>query len=142
MLIFLDVDGVLNKKTDWIKPFTLNITCVNALKKCLRQLEQPKIILISSWRKGFVPSNKSKNADYINMLEAYIKPFCIRGKIPDYVTDRQKGINDFLKEHPDKYVIIDDDQSEYKLHQDNLYICDYNHGFTDKDIKGVLKRCN
>ena len=28
MFIFLDIDGVLNKESDWSKPFSLNSDCI------------------------------------------------------------------------------------------------------------------
>ena len=52
MYIFLDVDGVLNKESDWNRPFTLNSSCVNNFILLLKDIKDAKIILSSSWRNG------------------------------------------------------------------------------------------
>ena len=52
MYYFLDVDGVLNRKSDWRKPFTVNQTCVNNFKKLISTDKDAHIILSSTWRQG------------------------------------------------------------------------------------------
>ena len=38
MFIFLDIDGVLNKESDWSKPFSLNSDCIRRFVKNIEKL--------------------------------------------------------------------------------------------------------
>ena len=58
----------------------------------LKRINNPRIILISSWRKGFVSPGNQNNAPYIKELEDRIRYGRVIGKISDTITDRQKGI--------------------------------------------------
>lgn len=52
---FLDVDGVLNRKADWVRPFSLTPSCVQVFVQLVRKLEKSgtvDIVLSSSWRAG------------------------------------------------------------------------------------------
>ena len=54
--IFLDVDGVLNTKADWKNMFSLRNECISSFNNYLTELSAEndiKIILSSSWKKGF-----------------------------------------------------------------------------------------
>lgn len=51
MFIFLDIDGVLNKESDWSKPFSLNSDCI---RRFCEKNREARIILISSWKNGFI----------------------------------------------------------------------------------------
>lgn len=137
MYIFLDIDGVLNKKEDWKHPFVLNDENMDVFNMFLKRINNPRIILISSWRKGFVSPGNQNNAPYIKELEDRIRYGRIVGKISDTITDRQKGIEMFLSEHPGDYIVFDDDKTEYKYEQDNLVLINCNTGLTTKDVKGV-----
>ena len=75
--IFLDIDGVLNRKSDWTNKFTFNETCLNNFVKLLTDLKEQyncllKIILTSTWRTGYQEGN-----------EKIFKP----------LTDKLRGIN-------------------------------------------------
>lgn len=137
MYIFLDIDGVLNKKEDWKHPFVLNDENMDVFNMFLKRINNPRIILISSWRKGFVSPGNKNNAPYIKELEDRIRYGRVVGKISDTITDRQKGIEMFLSEHPGDYIVFDDDKTEYKYEQDNLVLINCNTGLTTKDVKGV-----
>ena len=137
MYIFLDIDGVLNKKEDWKHPFTLNKKNMDVFNMFLKRINNPRIILISSWRKGFVSPGNQNNAPYIKELEDRIRYGRVIGKISDTITDRQKGIEMFLSEHLGDYIVFDDDKTEYKYEQDNLVLINCNTGLTTKDVKGV-----
>ena len=68
MIVLLDIDGVLNKKSEWKVPYTLNQNCLDNLQKALSKAD-PHIVLISSWRKGFVSSENTENTPQIKRLE-------------------------------------------------------------------------
>ena len=69
------------------------------------------IILISSWKNGFISSHNEKNTPQIKELEAQLDRYGIRivGKVCD------NRYRDYLKEHPSikEYVVVDDDIKEY-----------------------------
>ena len=43
MFIFLDIDGVLNKESDWSKPFSLSSDCI---RRFCEKYREARIILI------------------------------------------------------------------------------------------------
>ncbi len=53
MYYFLDVDGVLNKESDWRIPFSINARCLKCLAELLSFDKDPHIILSSTWRAGY-----------------------------------------------------------------------------------------
>ena len=93
MFIFLDIDGVLNKESDWSKPFSLNSDCI---RRFCEKNREARIILISSWKNGFISSHNEKNTPQIKELEAQLDRYGIRivGKVCD------NRYRDYLKEHP------------------------------------------
>jgi hypothetical protein len=142
MYIFLDIDGVLNKESDWARPYTLNNENVQAFIKLVHKISNPKIILTSSWRVGWSPAFEECTAQIQTLLcslrEAGIS---ISGKTEQANSrDRAKEIRYFLNHHPqDRYIIIDDDRSEFQEEMEHLYLTDPEYGLTDKDVKKILK---
>lgn len=53
MFYFLDVDGVLNKESDWRIPFSINDKCLGHFAELLSHDKDPHIILSSTWRAGY-----------------------------------------------------------------------------------------
>ena len=74
MFIFLDIDGVLNKESDWSKPFSLNSDCI---RRFCEKNREARIILISSWKNGFISSHNEKNTPQIKELEAQLDRYGI-----------------------------------------------------------------
>lgn len=140
MFVFLDVDGVLNKESDWSKP-TIDSNCVRNLAKALEGIEA-KIILTSSWRKGFLTWFNPENTPQIQMFESalYKENLIIKGILPKENKDRGILIQDFLSKHPGEYIIIDDDINEYAVKPENLYLINSKTGLTEKDAKIINKR--
>ena len=53
-IVFLDIDGVLNTKESWLRPFSLVDECIkNFCAFVKRDKISPKIILTSSWKTGW-----------------------------------------------------------------------------------------
>lgn len=144
MIIFLDIDGVLNKKSQWKTLYAVNEGCVKAFSTLCEKIPgNPVIVLTSSWRHGFVGTMDKQNASYIQNLEKIMDKYSIRiaDKTPVLKgRTRDKEIERYLYFHPDNwYVIIDDDRNEYVEVNSHNYFVDAEYGFCEKDIKRVMK---
>lgn len=142
MYIFLDIDGVLNKQADWKKPYSLNPQNIKTFGDAFAEM-RPIIILISTWKNGFILSGNSSNSPQIKELEKSLSGYGLRIAGKTEGQSREKGINDFLKKHPGDYIILDDDLSEYNKKPGNLYLVDFKTGLTGKDaakIKKIIER--
>lgn len=139
MLIFLDVDGVLNKKSDWKIPYTLNPVCMEQFCRFAGKLKSPQIVLSSSWRSGW-DKDYNQCTPQIQMLIMELRKnnipiIGVTKKSPD--KDRGKEILYYLKwNNPDNedYVVIDDDKNEYKtpIPSGHLILTDCGYGFVEK----------
>jgi len=139
MFLFLDVDGVLNKASDWTVPYTLNSDCLAIFQECFAGTN-PKIILVTSWRKGFISPGNPNNTPQIKKLEQSMSAmgFRICGTVSHAEPDRQKSIQDFLKAHPGSFLILDDDLREYRgKHPAGLYLVNSKTGLCQKDVKKI-----
>ncbi len=144
MYVFLDVDGVLNTEADWArKVYSLDSKCVDSFCKLLNSLNEPKVVLSSTWRNGI--ARDGSIAVHIEDLIKALGPAGIEsldktGVAPD--GSRTKEIDHYLRRHPnDSYIILDDDpelfeQRENTLH---LYLTSAKTGLTDTDVKRILK---
>lgn len=137
MLLFFDIDGVLNRESDWKRPFTLNPGCVEAFCDMVRQLankEEVQLVSVSTWRRG--------TSDDI-VAEAFARyGLAVSGKTPVSDKGRQAEVEYYLRRHPNnRYLIIDDDLSLYADYgRLNIYTPDYRTGFTKKDIKKAVRQ--
>jgi len=135
LYILLDIDGVLNTKNDWGTPYFLNDKNVEAF--CETFQKDGKVILISSWRLGFVSRNNPSNSIQIKNLENKLSKYgmVITGVL-NYNGNRGKAVYEFVKSHPDT-ICIDDDISEYVGYEDikNLVLIDCKYGFRKGDYK-------
>lgn len=141
MLLFLDIDGVLNKESDWRVPYTLNQECLKIFQECFSGMEI-KIILISSWRKGFISPGNPNNTPQICKLEEFFRSMGLRinGTVSHTESDRKKAIESFLKRFSDNYLILDDDLQEYNGQKlSSLYLVNSKTGLAKKDIKAIRK---
>ena len=93
--------------------FTLSSDCI---RRFCEKYREARIILISSWKNGFISSHNEKNTPQIKELEAQLDRYGIRivGKVCDN-RYRDYAVRDYLKEHPSikEYVVVDDDIKEY-----------------------------
>ncbi|MCR4715569.1 MAG: hypothetical protein K5656_00140 [Lachnospiraceae bacterium] len=144
MYIFLDVDGVLNTKEDWVrKVYSLNPRCVAVFCKLLNSIHNPKVVLSSTWRNGI--ARDGTTAVHVEDLIKVLTPAGVRaldktGISPD--GSRTKEIEHYLRRHPkDDYIILDDDPSLFDLKgkTPHLYITSANTGLTDTDVGKILK---
>ena len=138
MFIFLDIDGVLNTDEEQLYAYFLNPRCLYNLGIALDGLPGIEIILISSWRRGFISWGNPNNQLHIKMLEKELESrgLQIAGTINKREPSTMKAIEQFLSVHEGQYIIIDDDESEYnddEFNYNNLYLVDPNTGLTKKD---------
>lgn len=144
MYLFLDVDGVLNTTEDWKrKLYSLNPTCVAAFCELLGHIEDPKIVLSSTWRNG-IARDQSTPVHIGNLLDALasagITTLDKTGTSPD--GSREKEIDHYLRRHePDSYLILDDDPAmfDHKEKTNRLYLVDSKTGLTIRDVKKIRK---
>lgn len=148
LYIFLDIDGVLNKSSQWKRMYSLDEDCVRSFCSFVTQVNG-QIILTSSWRSGFVDTLSKENTPQIKTLEnmLLVHGIKIMDKTP-YLPGRKrdKEIERFLylKEsdamHED-YIIIDDDKGEFGVMGKKNYFTDPAKGFCKWDVKQCLKLC-
>ena len=139
---FFNVDGLLNRSSDWRKPFTIDYGLANFF--CFFLSEYNLIpVLTSSWRLGFIEAGDYRNAPYIKELEdifdsyglkIYDKTPVLKGRT------RDKEIERFLYFHKGKdYIVIDGDPDEYDKTNEHVYFIDPKSGFTPRDAKNAGK---
>lgn len=110
--------------------------CFDNLQKALSGIN-PHIVLISSWRKGFVSPGNETNTTQIKRLEKELskRGLQIDEKAPDWIDNR-----DYLaKRYGENTLILYDDPTEYKEKHNNLYLVDCETGLTAADAKKIRK---
>ena len=144
MYVFLDVDGVLNTEADWArKVYSLDSKCVDSFCKLLNSLNEPKVVLSSTWRNGI--ARDGTTAVHIDDLIKALKPSGIKsldktGIAPD--GSRTKEIEHYLRRHTeDSYIILDDDPELFEQRENtpHLYLTSSKTELTDMDVKRILK---
>lgn len=144
MFYFLDIDGVLNKESDWKRPFTLNEKCLKIFSKLIKNDKDAHIILSSTWRVGCNNRGvllKNEN-DYIAKLDKYgIK---IENSIPISGKSRQEEIEYYIRRNQVKnYIVLDDDLELFPWPERiNLYVINYKTGIREEDVKQICKHIN
>lgn len=140
MLVFLDIDGVLNMERDWKIPYTLNHDCMDNFAMAMKGTKNIKIILISSWRRGY-HKDFDKCTKQIQQLwtELEKRDLSIYDSTKFSPTgSRMDEINYYLRRSDDtEYVIIDDDLQEYPglSNIKGFYLISAKTGFSKSDIK-------
>lgn len=143
---FFDIDGVLNKSSDWrVKLYSLDKECLRLFCVFVKKYDL-KPIIISSWRSGFISSGNPNNSINIKTLEDILSKYdvqiysstpILKGKSRDYEIKR------YLFYHPsEQYVILDDDLSEYEEIPLKLILTDSNKGLTKNDLSKARKFLN
>ncbi|MCR5670747.1 MAG: hypothetical protein K6G10_07045 [Butyrivibrio sp.] len=142
--IFLDIDGVLNKESDWKIKYSIDKSCVNALKDismlCEKQYGDIRIILSSTWKAGI--SKDGSSIQIKNLQEALATVgLAIFESTPMSNKGRQAEIEYFIRRNSvQHYLVIDDDLSLFEEPKRlNLLVSDYKKGLTKDDVKTVKK---
>ncbi len=141
--IYFDADGVLNTSADWkIGNGRLNKEAVKNFCQLVKKHDLTPIIT-SSWRTGFLGTGNPENSPQIKALEGELGKYGVLIKDKTPITrnhSRDEEIQYYQSRHPsDGYIIIDDDESEYKVITDRNYFTDCGKGLTKEDIKNISK---
>jgi hypothetical protein len=138
MIIFLDIDGVLNQ----LQPWYLDKACIKNLSDLCKKMNAT-IILTSSWRKGYSSLEKYQSPQVKKLISEFTSVgIRINGVTPS-LENRQTEINQFIQSHNiTDYIILDDDISEFDSinRPPQLYIINNKTGLTSKDVNTLIKR--
>lgn len=140
VVVFLDIDGVLNTKESWRTPFQLDDGCIRNFCRCLSGLKRAvKIVLTSSWKNGFssLPEYETSQLQELRKkLGAY--GLAISGRTRD-LANRMAEIDDYLGKHEvAEYAVVDDDRQEYSPeYMKKVTLIDSTEGFTLRDGKRI-----
>ena len=143
MYIFLDVDGVMNRESDWKRIYTVNPECVAAFKKLLQLIDHPKIVLSSTWRSGIDGDGKLSEPLkelLFELSDCGVFQLDKTAIAPDGMRDKEIGY--YLRRHEkDNYLILDDDVSLFTEGKGtkNLYLTDSKRGLTNADAAKIKK---
>lgn len=140
MLLFLDIDGVLNTSSDWKMNGVIREENVRNLAEAFKNIAI-RIMLISSWRHGFITRKNPGNSTQIKNLEEKLDKYgmYISGIVACKEQNRRKAIEDYLMAHPYPYIILDDDKSEYDRILPHTYFINPDTGITKKDAVKIRK---
>jgi hypothetical protein len=142
MLIFLDIDGVLNSRADWAHPYTVDRANVKNLAELKKIFPCMKIILTSSWRAGW-SLDRDACTPQVQALCSVLSEYglAISGKTEKSADgDRLREIRHFLAGRPQKdWLILDDDRSEFPEVPEQLYLTSPETGLTLADVKKIRK---
>lgn len=152
--IYLDIDGVLNKSSQWEKMYQLNADNISNFADLVIKLSKKNdvsIILSSTWKNGFIKSEHPDNTPQIKELENELIKYNIRiaAKTPSYKGKcRDVEILSYQKYYESDYAIILDDSPEefskeyYKTGIVNGFLIYYTKsadGLSKDDVKKILK---
>lgn len=135
MLLFLDIDGVLNQlQKDYI-----DVNCVANLAVLVRRLDA-KIVLSSTWRFGYA-HNFSYCTPQIQHLIKVFENFDLQiwSRTNESAKTRTEEIQSYLYRYSDDYIILDDDVSLFTS-INNLYLVNCKTGLTSKDVRKLLRK--
>ena len=147
LVIFLDVDGVLNCNTSTSK--CLNVTGIDDDKvKRLRKIVSATgavIVLVSSWKDTWSATDKEGQDGYANYLDNKLRRqrLKILDKTFDRGTNRGHGILQWYShKNVDKYIVLDDevffDYHAYGI-MNHLILTDPEVGLTDEDVDKAIE---
>lgn len=136
MIIFLDIDGVLNQLQ---RNYYLDDKCIENLGILCKKLSAT-VVLTSSWRLGY--TNLGKCTPQIEKLKEKFCKYNIKivGRTKN-LGNRELEIQQYIKDNNiSNYVVIDDDKTEFKNNSiGNIYFVNSKTGFIKNDIKQIIK---
>lgn len=136
MYVFFDIDGVLNKKSDWKNKYSIDIDCVKVFSEIVKyyksRYSEVRLVICSTWRLGW--ANNMNNSAPIDKLKELFESMNL--KIYDKTSISQKSRQEEIDVK--KYIILDDDKSLFTCPDNvNLYCPNYLTGLTKQDLKNI-----
>lgn len=141
MYVFFDIDGVLNKKSDWKNKYSIDIDCVKVFSEIVKyyksRYSEVRLVICSTWRLGW--ANNMNNSAPIDKLKELFESMNL--KIYDKTSisqkSRQEEIEYYIKRNNvKKYIILELFTCPNKV---NLYCPNYLTGLTKQDLKNIKK---
>ena len=138
MIIFLDIDGVLNHENS---EYGLEQSHIAQLHR-LVSATNAQLVLTSTWKKQWYIDEKEKQDEYANFLDYQLAKWNLKisDKTIDDVIDRGQGIKAYVAEHKiEQYIILDDFvfpdyDDEIKRH---LILIDGKKGLQSEDVARI-----
>lgn len=154
ILLFLDVDGVLNTSDSFHTKYELHDESIKILAelmgKLTRKRGKPKVILTSTWRLGYDPDFKKCSPQIqklILRLGEYGIPIYDRTPIYKGITRDMEILRYIrgyaLKEEDFAFVTLDDDGSVYgkdAMREIHYYGVNHKTGLIGADIRKIMRR--
>lgn len=152
LLIFLDIDGVLNTSNSFNTKYELLRNNLDALSHLVSSGEKAgfnvKTVLTSTWRLGYAPNYNECSPQVKTLIDKLSsRGITLAGMTPIYKNaTRDKEISRYIREfslsNTDfSYVTLDDDLTIYdktKIKDIHLYKVNGNTGLTKADISKIL----
>ena len=141
--IFLDIDGVLNKESEWNLKYHINKNCVQILKDIVDSIiDNVSIVLTSTWKNGY--SKDGHHSPQISKLISVLNEYELNISDITPITNkgRQAEVEYYIRRHNiTKYLVLDDDISLFENPKMlNLYVVNYKTGLISNDIKNIQRR--
>lgn len=137
MIIFLDIDGVLNQLQSG---YYIDRQCVKQLAVLVKKTKA-EIVLTSTWRMGFL-HNRSKCTPQVQKLLAMFdeEGIVVKSRTKN-LGDRKTEIEEYIKENSvKKYLVLDDDKKEFpKGTPEHFYLVNARTGLTKSDVEKAWK---
>lgn len=131
MILFLDIDGVLNNTISEVHFDSFNM----ANLKRLVEVIQPKIVLSSDWRRS--PKTKTTAIETIGA----IWPLSDFTPIKLSLHRREDEIAMWLSQNEwDRALIIDDTECDPKMENVLFHRTDYRFGLTEDDLDSIFEK--
>lgn len=145
LTVFFDVDGVLNRESDWSTPFLLNEECMHNFGKLDLALKEnkylPNYVICSTWRAGKDLWGNENADQYDRLTELLAKEgIKIAGATPVTDKGRQAEIDYYIRRnHIYDYIVIDDDIYLYmEPTKIRIFVPDFRSGLKESDIELIL----
>ena len=140
---FFDIDGVLNIVADWHTQYTFRPDMVANLCNFVKE-KNLDLVIMSSWRTGFISFGSPDNLPHVRQLEREINlnGAAIIGKTPMLKgRPREEEIERYLSYHPyERCFVLDDDVNEYASTDSYIFFfTDSGKGFNRDALKKAMK---
>lgn len=136
MIIFLDIDGVLNQLQG---NYYIDDKCVEQLSILVKKLNA-RIVLTSTWRLGFAHSINYCSPQIVKLRQRLQSKGVDIYSRTGVANNRADEVRQYLLRDSDKFLVLDDDKSLFDGKLQNLYTVNAKTGLTSKDVKKILRK--